>query len=176
MALVAQGDKAAFDRLVRRYLGRACAMAGRFGGLCEAEDVAQEAFLKLWINAPSWKPGKAKFSTWFYRIVMNAGIDRFRARKPSGVAEWDNIPDPAASADNLVFARQERQAVMGAVLRLPEKQRVAVTLCYSKGLTNQDAADIMGIHIKSLEGLLSRARKSLKDELKELREAYHDAG
>ncbi len=170
MTLVANGNRLAFDRLVRRHLSHACAIATRVGGhAAEAEDIAQDAFIRVWVSAPSWRPGRAKFSTWFYRIVVNASIDRFRARKARGgaAADWDAMPDPYADTAAGTTAREEMRAIGRAVSRLPEKQRVAIMLCYRQDRTNPEAAAIMGIHVKSLEGLLARARKALKEELKD---------
>jgi RNA polymerase sigma-70 factor (ECF subfamily) len=166
MKLVAGGHRLAFNCLLRRHLPRACAIASRFAGPGEAEDIAQEAFIKVWTHAPSWQPGKAKFTTWFYRIVVNAGIDRFRARRAAGTLDWD-MADPAADTARRAQQAEETRALSRAIAGLPEKQRIAVLLCYQKEHTNPEAAAIMGIHIKSLEGLLARARKALKEELKD---------
>jgi RNA polymerase sigma-70 factor (ECF subfamily) len=174
MQLVAKGHKLAFNCLVQRHLPRACAIASRIGGSpAEAEDIAQDAFIKVWTSAPSWQPGKSKFTTWFYRIVMNAGIDRYRARRAAGMAadieDWDIVPDTGADTARHTQLAEEMRALARAISKLPEKQRVAVLLCYRQERTNPEAAAIMGIHIKSLEGLLSRARKALKEELKDFK-------
>jgi RNA polymerase sigma-70 factor (ECF subfamily) len=166
MKLVAGGHRLAFNCLLRRHLPRACAIASRVAGISEAEDIAQESFIKLWTHAPSWQPGKSKFTTWFYRIVMNTAIDRFRARKSAGTLDWDFADPEADTSQHLVHA-EETRAIARAIAKLPEKQRVAILLCYRQERTNPEAAAIMGIHIKSLEGLLARARKALKEELKD---------
>jgi RNA polymerase sigma-70 factor (ECF subfamily) len=177
MQLVAAGHRLAFDHLVRRHLSHACAIAARVGGsVGEAEDIAQEAFIKIWVAAPSWQPGRAKFGTWLYRIVVNVSIDRYRARRKTGPADWDQFADPDADPSRRAASAEEMRVIADAVARLPEKQRVAILLCYRQDRTNAQAAAIMGIHIKSLEGLLTRARKSLKTELKDFAEdTHHDS-
>lgn len=165
--LVSQGHKHAFDQLMRRYSIRAFAIASR---VCrdrhEVEDIVQEAFIKVWTAAPSWKPGKSKFSTWFYRIIVNTSIDRYRARKFSSPVDWDRFPDPARSAERTMMEDQQNHIVMKAIDSLPERQRLAILLCYQQDLSNQDAADIMNVNLKALESLLVRGRKALKQELR----------
>lgn len=167
MAMAASGHRLAFEALVKRHLGYACAIAGRVSGRpADAEDIAQEAFIRVWVNAPTWQDGRAKFSTWFYRIVANAAIDRYRRHRREVTADgWERLSDPAPGAEADLAARQKSEAVMRAINMLPEKQRLAVLLCYHDAMTNREAAAIMGINIKSLEGLLNRARKGLKDAL-----------
>jgi RNA polymerase sigma-70 factor (ECF subfamily) len=170
MALVANGHKLAFETLVKRHLPLAHAAAWRVCRGHEAEDIVQDAFTKLWVSAPSFRPEKSKFSTWFYRIVINTGIDRMRSRKPTADANWDMMADPADSAEAEVAKREESGQVQSAIAALPDRQRTAISLCYDQGFSNQQAADIMGIHIKALEGLLVRARKTLKSALSQLAE------
>jgi RNA polymerase sigma-70 factor (ECF subfamily) len=171
MGLVAKGQRMAFDQLVRRHMPRACAVARRVNGNpAEAEDVVQEAFTRLWIKAPSWDPGKAKFTTWFYRIVVNAGIDQRRARKPSSDSEMETIADTGPDAETRSIMDDERAQLEAAIARLPEKQRLVIVFCYQKEMTNREAAEILGMNIKALEGLLVRARKALKQDLGKLAE------
>lgn len=169
MMLVAQGHRLSFDHLVRRHLARAFSVACRIGGVGDAEDIVQEAFLKLWISAPSWRSGRSRFGAWFYRIVVNASLDRLRRRKHFAPVVMENLPDPAPGIETTTAERQEMRRIVAAVSRLPEKQRAAIMLCYQKGMTNAQAAEMMGLHIKSLEGLLARARKTLRNDLETTR-------
>lgn len=170
MARVAQGDGAAFDYLVRRHLPRAYSIAYRvLLNQADAEEAAQDAFTKLWVHANSWQPGVAKFTTWLHRITVNAALDIARKRKPGmgadAEAELIAIADPAEGAEAALGTHEEAQQVQRAVATLTTQQRTAVTLCYFEHYTNQEAAEMMGLHLKALEGLLVRARKTLRELL-----------
>ncbi len=171
MARCAKGDAAAYETLVKRHLNRSYAIAARMGGSrSEAEDAAQEAFLKLWVNAPSWQPGKAKFSTWFYRIVVNAAIDRGRRQGNRQIGVEPEIlasfPDEDRKGVEQQYAQsQQWQKLQAASTQLPERQRTALALCYEQGLGEREAADVMGIGVKALESLLVRAKQSLRQKL-----------
>jgi RNA polymerase sigma-70 factor (ECF subfamily) len=171
MELVANGHRLAFEHLVRRHTSYATAMARRFSGTMgsEADDIVQDAFIKVWVNASSWSGGRAKFTTWLYRIIMNTGIDRVRAQKTPTEIEWEMLPDTAANAEAKLVDRQEDDVVAQAIRKLPEKQRMALALCYQQDMTNREAADVMNIHIKAFEAQLGRARRALKQELKHFR-------
>lgn len=169
MLLIANGHRLAFEHLVRRHTAYALAMARRLCGAGEAEDVVQDAFIKVWVNAGHWHAGRAKFTTWLYRILANTGIDRLRARKTATDIEWDQLADPHPNAEASMDARQENKVVAQAVQKLPEKQRLALALCYQQEMTNREAADVMKVHIKAFEAHLGRARRALKQELKGFR-------
>lgn len=185
MRLVSHGDRRAFSMLVERYLGRAMVIVRGFDGLAgDAEDIAQEAFSRVWIKAPKWvapdentslaerqASGQASFTTWFQRIVVNLCIDRQRRLGKSRGRRFidletapilvDEAPDPARH----LLQRERDGQVRRAIDALPERQRLAITLCAMEGHSNADAASIMGLHIKALEGLLVRARRHLRQYL-----------
>lgn len=171
MARCAKGDAAAYEILVKRHLDRSYAIAARMGGSrTDAQDAAQEAFLKLWVNAPSWQPGKAKFSTWFYRIVVNAAIDRGRRQgnrqvgvEPETLASFAD--EDRKSVEQQYADTEQWQQVRHAASRLPERQRTALALCYEQGLGEREAAEVMGIGVKALESLLARAKQALRQKL-----------
>jgi RNA polymerase sigma-70 factor (ECF subfamily) len=168
MSRVAAGDAAAFRILVERHLPRGHAIARRvLHSEADAEDALQEAFTKVWVHAARWRPSQAAFSTWLYRIVVNTCLDAARRRRPEVGAEAlrETLADEAAHAEALLGAEQSAERVRAAVQRLPVQQRMAVTLCYFEELTNPEAAILMSIHIKALEGLLVRARRSLRQWL-----------
>ncbi len=171
MALVANGHRLAYDQLVRRHVNYATALARRVcvGHSGDVDDVVQDAFIKLWVSAPQWKAGKGKFTTWFYRVLVNAGIDRLRARKPTGEIDWDVLVDPAVNAEQDLLVREENSMVAAAIRNLPEKQRVALALCYQEGMSNREAADVMNIHIKAYEAQLGRARRALRQQLEHIK-------
>lgn len=175
MVRVAAGDRLAYDALARRHLNRVYAIArGMLKSQTAAEDAAQDAFTRLWIYAPRWAEGKAAFTTWLYRIVVNCCHDHLRKTRqdrnsleiPEDLAE--NGPDGEA----IYAKRQQDERVKAALQALPDRQRTAVLLCYFQGMTNPEAAAAMDMHVKALEGLLVRARKTLRGLLEEERARY----
>ncbi len=172
MQRVGRGDEAAYRILVDRHLPRSLGFAARMlGDRADGEEVMQEAFLKLWRGAASWEAGSARFTTWFYRVVLNLCIDRQRRRKGREVP-MEDAGDPAderqgAEAD--IHDRQVGRLIDGALAELPERQREAVSLCYLQGLSNKEAADVLQVNIKALESLLTRGRAALKQKLGHLR-------
>jgi RNA polymerase sigma-70 factor (ECF subfamily) len=163
---VADGDRAAFDRLSRRHLDRAYGVALRMtGNRADAQDVTQDVFLRLWQRPDSWRPGQAQFSTWLYRVVVNRCLDMKRRPKATAldaIAEPQD-PRPDAEADLVTAAKQ--RAVSDAVAALPERQRAAIALTYTAGLKNTEAANALDISVKALEALLVRAKRELRDAL-----------
>jgi len=169
MERIAKGDKRAFDWLVRQHLPRAYAIARRvLMNAPDAEEAAQDAFTKLWVHAGDWQPGKAKFSTWFYRIVTNAALDIARKKKLPTSSDETLLAmqaDDTASIEDRLSEADERERVQAALTTLTPAQRAAVSLCYFEEMSNPEAARAMGVHVKALEGLLVRARKTLRDVL-----------
>lgn len=163
---VGAGDSRAAAELVRRHLPRMVGLARRMlGDAAEAEDVAQEVFLRVWRHAATWKPGQAKFETWMHRVAMNLCLDRLRRNVRNGGEVTPDMPDVRASATRALDDRQRRDRVRDALQTLPERQRAALVLCYYQDRTNIEAAEIIGVSVDALESLLSRARRSLKTAL-----------
>ncbi len=178
MARVADGDSVAFGVLVRRHLPRAYAIARRvLPHDHEAEDAAQEAFTKVWVHARNYQPDTAAFTTWLHRIVVNASLDMCRRKRPQAVEEsvLHAVADGGENAEQLAARHEEANQLQAAIASLPPQQRAAITLCYTEEYTNAEAASLMGLHLKALEGLLVRARKSLRTQLKELYEGARHA-
>ncbi|MFM2045697.1 MAG: hypothetical protein RLY86_4273 [Pseudomonadota bacterium] len=166
VARVAAGDRKAYAVLVDRHLDRTVAVARRLlNGSAEAEDVAQEAFLRLWRHADRFRPDQARFSTWFYRITMNLCLDRQRRPVTAPLEAAGDPPDPAEGADTRMEAETLRSAVAQAVADLPDRLRAAVTLTYDAGMSNAEAAASLGIGVKAMESLLVRARRALRSSL-----------
>jgi RNA polymerase sigma-70 factor (ECF subfamily) len=163
---VADGDRAAFDRLSRRHLDRAHGVALRMtGSRADAEDVVQEVFLRLWLKPGAWQPGQAQFSTWLYRVIVNRCLDL--KRRPKGI-ELDAIEepqDPDDNAEDSLMQAERGRALEAAVAQLPERQRAAIVLTYTAGLRNAEAASAMDISVKAFEALLVRAKRELRDHL-----------
>lgn len=168
-----QGDRLAYADLVRRHLGRVTGLAQRImGSRADAEEIAQEAFMRVWTKAPNWQStasaagvapeGTAKFSTWLYRVVVNLCIDRKRRPAHRPMDESIDPPDMAPLAPDRIGSTQIGARVNEAVARLPERQRTALTLCFFEELSNREAAEIMALTPGAVESLLVRARRALR--------------
>lgn len=166
MVRVGQGDEPAFQVLVHRHLQRSMALARRMtGNVSDAEEVAQEAFLRVWTTARRWRPEGAAFRTWLYRIVVNLCLDRGR-RKPFSPLEDAGDPcDPAPDALSQIEQQETVRLVADAVAGLPDRQRAALVLSYYEGLSNAEAAAVLGVSVSGLEALLVRARRGLRARL-----------
>lgn len=161
--LAGQGDARAIGALVTGKLPRVLALARRMlGDAGEAEDVAQETFVKAWRQAPLWRPGEAKFDTWLHRVALNLCHDRLRKRRESPAAEPAERIDPGPAPDRDLIARDTGRRVEAALATLPPRQREAIVLCHYQELGNIDAAGVMAISVEALESLLSRARRALR--------------
>lgn len=168
MVRIQRGDHQAFATLVRRHTDRFYGLAYRScGDQNMAEDIVQEAFMKLWNKPQSWKADKgAKFTTWFYRVVVNQAHDFTRRKKAEyGADDLDIYADERAAQDVAMQQDEEQAQLESAIAELPERQRDALNLCFYEGLSNKEAAVILGVGVKALESLLMRAKKGLKDEL-----------
>jgi RNA polymerase sigma-70 factor (ECF subfamily) len=173
LAAYGRGDARAARVLSDRLLPGLWRTARRvLGDEAEAEDVAQEAMLRLWRIAPAWRAGEARVSTWLYRVAVNLCTDRLRRRR--GVA-LDAIPEPEDGAPGAAagLIEADRMAALDAALMaLPERQRQAVVLRHLEGLANPEIAEIMGLGVEAVESLTARGKRNLaaalagrKDEL-----------
>lgn len=166
---VGQGDPAAIQAMVARKLPRMLALAQRMlGDPVEAEDVAQEAMLRAWKQAPRWRPGKAKFDTWLHRVGLNLCYDRLRRRREVPTETPPDRPDDGPAPDRGLLAAELGVRVDAALRRLPERQREAIVLCHYQELSNIEAADLMKISVEALESLLSRGRRALRQTLADM--------
>lgn len=164
MAAIVAGDRHVYAEAVRRH-ARAIAIYGyrMLGNANDAEDIAQETFLRLWTQAARWQPGKAALSTWLHRIAHNLCIDFLRKNKPSVLNELnDDLVDGQVTADDALDIENDRIMLHMALGKLPERQRSALVLTHYQGLSNKEVADILAVSVDALESLLARARRSLK--------------
>ncbi|MDT8326343.1 MAG: RNA polymerase sigma factor [Roseovarius sp.] len=162
LVLFANGDALAARALTARLTPRVMGHAYRLlGNHAEAEDVTQEAMLRLWKVAPDWRQGEAKVTTWLYRVVANLCADlRRRAR---GVA-LDSIPEPEdgrATAAETLQDTARAEALQSALDHLPDRQRQAVVLRHIEGLANPEIAEIMEITTEAVESLTARGKRAL---------------
>ncbi|MBL6456836.1 RNA polymerase sigma factor [Belnapia sp. T6] len=171
MAAAAGGDRAAFNLLVGRHGERVLRIALRIlPDQGEAEEVAQEAFLRAWQAAPGFDPARARFTTWLHRITVNLAIDRTRRRPPSAprpIEEAAETPDPAPGPEAEAEAAESRAALAAALGTLPPRQRAAIALAYEQELSGAEAAAALRVSERALEGLLRRARQLLRRRLEE---------
>ncbi|MAM62838.1 RNA polymerase sigma factor [Maritimibacter sp. UBA3975] len=157
------GDRAAAQmltaRLAPRVLGFSTRMLG--GDRAEAEDVTQEAMLRLWKIAPEWRQGEAKVSTWLFRVASNLCTDRLRKRRS---VDLDSVPEPEDAAPGAVAGLIEAdraRALERALAELPDRQREAVVLRHLEGLANPEIAQAMEISIEAVESLTARGKRTL---------------
>lgn len=165
LLLYAKGDAEAARVLTGRHLSRVYGFAARLlGDRAEAEDVAQEAMLRLWRAAGSWRAGEAQLSSWLYRVTVNLCTDRQRARARRRTEALDDVTEPAdarADTEAALMARQRTDALQTALASLPDRQRQAVVLRHIEGLTNPEIAAILEVGVEAVESLTARGKRAL---------------
>jgi RNA polymerase sigma-70 factor, ECF subfamily len=168
LELVQNGSGQAFAALVERHSLRFYRLAYRYlQNKPAAEDVVQDAFIKLWENPSLWSGQRnSKFTTWFYRIVVNLCLDLRKKKRPTALNDESSLVDERQPIDEMMIRFQEQQALEKEIANLPERQRTALNLCFDEGLSNQEAAAIMGLNLKALQSLIMRAKTTLKERLK----------
>ncbi len=161
------GDVRAAETLVRKHLPKMVGLARRMlNDGAEAEDVAQEVFLRVWRAAPRWRPGGAKFETWMHRVALNLCYDRMRRRREKADPDAGLlVADPAPLASAARLAQQRAAKVQAALAALPERQRAALALVHFQDMTNIQAAEALEISVEALESLLARGRRAMKAAL-----------
>jgi RNA polymerase sigma-70 factor, ECF subfamily len=161
MTAVQRGDRHAFAALVTRHHGRLYGLAWRvLNDAAAAEDVVQDAMLKLWTGADRFDPARGLLSAWLKRMVVNQCLDRKRALRPvediemaSGISDDAPLPDTAL----------DRRLVLQAMAQMPPRQRAALSLFYVEGHSMMEVADLLETNTKAVESLLSRGREKLRD-------------
>ena len=161
MVRVAAGDAAAFRVLVERHSAMVHSLAWRMLGPADAEDVVQESFTRLWVNAKGWAPAGGGLGGWLRRVATNLCLDRLRRPRTVSDARLAEHQDEAPLADDRLDAARREAAVAAAVRALPDRQCAAIVLTYYEGLPNAEAGAILGLGVKAVESLLVRARRGL---------------
>jgi RNA polymerase sigma-70 factor (ECF subfamily) len=165
MHRVARGDEPAFRMLARRCAPPSVGLARRIlGNTADAEEVVQEAMLRVWTTAPRWRP-EARFRTWLYRVVVNLCLNRKRRTPFASLADAGDPVDPHPDAATQLERSQRDQAVAAAIAQLPDRQRAAIVLTVHEGLSNAEAAAVLGTSRSAVETLLVRAKQSLRRQL-----------
>jgi RNA polymerase sigma-70 factor (ECF subfamily) len=161
MTRVAAGDAAAFRVLVERHSAMIHTLAWRMLGPADAEDVVQESFTRLWVNAKGWAPSGGGLGGWLRRVATNLCLDRLRKPRMVSDALLADHADDSPPADAQLDEARRHEAVADAVRALPDRQRAAIVLSYYEGVPNAEAAAILGLGVKAIESLLVRARRGL---------------
>lgn len=160
---VAARDGDAFRRLVDLHGPILHRVAWRMtGDAAEAEDITQEALLRLWDHAPRWADGRQSLAAWLRRITMNLAIDRLRRGKRIAGNEVPERADDTPLADAALEADQRASQARALIAALPDNQRAAIVLTYYEELPNAEAAAALDMQVKAFESLLFRARAALK--------------
>ena len=158
----AKGDRSAAQQLTERLMPKIYSHAYyRLGNIVDAEDVTQEAFLKLWKIAPNWKYDKAQVSTWLYRVVYNLCKDRYRRATLENLSSAQEVTDGTQSPTAKIDAQYRQKALYDAMSILPENQRLAIQLRHIDELSNPEIAEIMELSIEAVESLTARGKRKL---------------
>ena len=166
LASFANGDRKAAQQLTERLMPKIHAHAYyRLGNIADAEDVTQEAFLRLWQFAPRWEQGNAHVSTWLYRVVSNLCKDRYRRPKLEDLDVAKEPTDETQSPADKIDDHYRQKALYGAMSLLPENQRLAVQFRHIDELTNPEIAEIMGLSVEAVESLTARGKRKLIEVL-----------
>jgi RNA polymerase sigma-70 factor, ECF subfamily len=176
---LALSDESAFRALVVRHIDRAYAIALRIvGNAADAEDVVQDTMLKVWTHRGQWQHGRAKFSTWLYRVVSNRCIDLHRKPRTENVDAVPEVADKQPDASSVIERNEMTDLLEAAMQRLPEQQRIAVIFSYHENMSNGDIAEVMDTTVSAVESLLKRGRAQLRELLRrherDIRGAFTD--
>ena len=168
MVRIARGDEPAFRVLARRHLPVMLGLARRIlGNAADAEDVAQEAMLRVWTHAPRWQP-LALFRTWLTRVVVNLCLDRKRRAPWVELEAAGEIVDPTPSAGEQAETGERDRMVAAAIAELPARQRAAIVLTYGDGMSNAQVAEILDTSVSAVETLLVRGKQNLRRKLEDV--------
>lgn len=176
---LATGDEAAFRMLVERHIDRAYAIALRIvGNAADAEDVVQDTMLKIWSHRGRWQHGRARFSTWLYRVISNRCIDLRRKPRNENVETVPEVADGQPGAVEIIERNELNGMLELAMQRLPEQQRIAVIFSYHENMSNGEIAQVMDTTVAAVESLLKRGRQQLRQLLRkherDIRNAFTD--
>ncbi|WCK54804.1 RNA polymerase sigma factor SigW [Aneurinibacillus sp. Ricciae_BoGa-3] len=172
-----KGDREAFAELVDLYKDRVYRIAYRMlGNKQEAEDVAQETFLKVYANIQSYDPNY-KFSTWIYRIASNLCIDQIRKRKQtfsldaevtgSDGLDWhDRLPDANQGPEETVITDELQEEVQSAIMKLSPNYRAIMILRYIEDLSLQEISEAISLPISTIKTRIHRGREALRKKLR----------
>lgn len=168
MTRIRGGDMEAFRCLVEAHQARVIGIVSKMlGSDAEAEDLAQQVFIRVWKSAPRYRP-TAKFTTWLFRITRNLVFNELRRRRHF-VDRVDEIPEPTGrrdqEPDQVLMDGELQSAIQQAIDRLPESQRLAIILRRYEGTSYEEIAAVMGTTVPAVKSILFRARAELRERL-----------
>jgi RNA polymerase sigma-70 factor (ECF subfamily) len=176
MAAVSARQQRAFRILMGRHMQRAIRVAQRIvRDADEADDIGQEAFLRVWSRANSFDPDIARFTTWLYRIVLNLAFDRSKRQPLAPIDEAVDVHTNGPGPVELLIADEERRILEQAMAGLSERQRGAIALFHMEGLSGEESAHAMNLRAKAFESLLGRARATLKENVQKIQNTGRSA-
>lgn len=173
---VLKGDQNAFGEIVELYKDKVFQLCFRMlGNRHEAEDMAQEAFVRAYVNIHRFNI-QMKFSTWLYRIATNLCIDRIRKKKPDyfldaevagteGLTMYSLIADDSAIPEDEVESLELQETIQDEILKLPEKYRSVIVLKYIEELSLKEISDILDLPIGTVKTRIHRGREALRKQL-----------
>lgn len=166
LAAFAKGHADAARLLSERLSPKAYAQAFfRLRNQADAEDIAQEAFIRLWRMAPNWAEDGTKVSTWLYKVVQNLCYDRLRRKPSTSLADIGEPEDSKPAAAEMLQDQTRANALYRALAELPDRQRDAVSMRHLDGMSNPEIAEIMELSVEAVESLISRGKRKLSDIL-----------
>lgn len=184
MERIKQGDTEAFRELIEAHQHRIIGtVAKMLGDDIDAEDIAQQVFVRVWKSAPRWQP-TAKVSTWIFKITRNLVFNEFRRRKRHPVQSLDRAMDPEGddrpmqaadpsvkNPDTALLDEEMQAAIQRAIEELPETQRMAIVLRRFDEMPYEDIGEVLGLSVPAVKSVLFRARTDLREKLRKYLEA-----
>ncbi|MBM7716201.1 RNA polymerase sigma factor SigW [Siminovitchia sp. FSL H7-0308] len=173
---VIKGDQEAFGEIVEIYKDKIFSLCFRMlGNRHEAEDIAQEAFIRAYTNIESFQQNR-KFSTWLYRIATNLCIDRIRKKKPDyfldaeiagteGLTLYSQLPSSGKTPDAAVETLEIQEIVQREIMRLPDKYRSVIVLRYIDDLSLNEIAEVLELPLGTVKTRIHRGREALRKQL-----------
>ncbi len=162
----AKGIPGASKVLTDRFMPKIFAQAfHRVRNEADADDITQEAMLRLWRTAPNWKQDNAKISTWLYKIVNNLCVDRMRQRKTEYLEAVSEPIDNRQNVTDSILNKSRANALYSALARLPVRQREAISMRHLEGISNPEIAEKLELSIEAVESLIARGKRTLSETL-----------
>jgi len=176
---VLKGDQNAYEEIIEIYKDKVYQLSYRMlGNRHEAEDIAQEAFIRAYVNIHRYNIN-LKFSTWLYRIATNLCIDRIRKKKPDyyldaeiagteGLTMYSQIPDKKPSPDEDVESLELQDTIQREISKLPDKYRSVIVLKYIEELSLNEISEILDLPLGTVKTRIHRGREALRKQLRHL--------
>jgi RNA polymerase sigma-70 factor, ECF subfamily len=167
MRRIREGDMEAFRLLVETHQSRIVGTISKMlGSDVEAEDLAQQVFIRVWRSAPRYKP-TAKFTTWLFRITRNLVFNEMRRKRH--FVEHSDLAEPSErkerAPDQVLLEEELQTAIQDAISKLPDAQRLAIVLRRYEELPYEEIAKVMGTTVPAVKSILFRARAELRERL-----------